>query len=165
MRHLVEPRRSQLGGRQRHAFHGFQEVAERGALGAAGGLRALLQLLFEVGVVLGAHHHDLQVVVIFNLGDGIVVFQHVLVQQIAQRQIFGIVADRHHGDDLLRVQVQGQRPLHRDIDLDRRAVLVGPGNAFGQPRIRRIWEDQGRWRLVYLHHDLLDSMTIQAQWI
>ena len=77
---------------------------------------------FEIGVVLGAHHHDLQIVVIFDLGDDVVVFQHVLVEQIAERQIFRIVADRHHGDDLLRVQIQRQRPLHRDVDLDRAPV-------------------------------------------
>ena len=71
--------------------------------------------------MLGAHHDDLEIVVILDLGDGVVVFEHVLVEQIAQREIFRIVADRHHGDDLLRVEIQRQRPLDRDLDL---GVLV-----------------------------------------
>ena len=125
MRHLVEPGGAQLRLRQRDAFDRFQQIAERGALRAARGLRALLQFCFEIGVMLGAHHHHLQVVVIFDLGDDVVVFQHVLVEQIAEREIFRIVADRHHGDDLLRVQIQRQRPLHRHLDLDRRPGLVG----------------------------------------
>ncbi len=111
-------------------------------------------------MVLGAHHHHLQVVVIFDLGDDVVVFQHVLVEQIAERQIFRIVADRHHGDDLLRVQIQRQRPLYRDIDLDRGASLIGPGDAFGQPRVLRIGEDQRNGRFIDLHHLPQASMTL-----
>src|SRR5713226_1056433 len=60
--HLVKPGGAQLCLGQRDAFHRFQEIAERRALCAARGLRALLQLLFEIGVVLGAHDHHLQVV-------------------------------------------------------------------------------------------------------
>jgi hypothetical protein len=151
---------AQLRLGQCDAFHGFQQIAERGALGAARGLRALLQFLFEIGVVLGAHDHDLQIVVIFDLGDDVIVFQHVLVEQVAEREIFRIIADRHHGDDLLRVQIQRQRPLHRDIDLDRGPGLIGPGNAFGQPRVLRIGKDQGNGRFVDLHHLPQASMTL-----
>ena len=63
--------------------------------------------------------------------DGVVVFQHVLVQEIAEREVFRVVADRHHGDDLLRVEIQRQWPLHRHPDLDRGTRLVGPGDALG----------------------------------
>src|ERR1043166_4058693 len=63
--------------------------------------------------------------------DDVVIFQHVLVQEIAERQIFRIVADRHHGDDLLRVEVQRQRPFDRDLDLDLRPMLVGAADALG----------------------------------
>ena len=146
--------------RQRHAFDRLQEIAERGALRAARGLGALLQLRFEIGVVLGAHHHHLQIVVIFDLGDDIVVFQHVLIEQIAEREIFRIVADRHHGDDLLRVQIQRQRPFDRDLDLDGGAGLVGPGDAFGQPRIVRIEGRSGGARFFDLHHSGQVSMTL-----
>jgi len=111
-----------------------------------------LQFLLEIGVVLGAHDHDLQIVVIFDIGNDVVIFQHVLVEQIAEREIFRVIADRHHGDDLLRVQVQGQRPLHRDVDLDRRAALVGAGHAFGQARVVRIRDDQRHGGFLDLHH-------------
>src|SRR5437667_666909 len=47
LRHLVEPGGAQLGLRQRRAFDRLQQIAERGALGAARGLRALLQFGLE----------------------------------------------------------------------------------------------------------------------
>ena len=111
-----------------------------------------LQFRLEIGVVLGAHHHHLQIVVIFDLGDDVVVFQHVLVQEIAEREIFRIVADRHHGDDLLRVQVQRQRPFHRHPDFDHSPGLIGPGDALGQPGIVGIRHDQGDGGFIDLHH-------------
>src|SRR6266404_7247114 len=81
--HLIEPGCPQFRLGQRNAFHGFQQVAERCALGAARGLRALLELLLKIGVVFSAYDHHLQIVVIFDLGDDVVVFQHVLIEQIA----------------------------------------------------------------------------------
>ena len=125
-----------------------------------GRLRALLQFRFEIGVVLGAHHDDLKVVVIFDLGDDVVVFQHVLVQEIAEREVFRIVADRHHGDDLLGVQIQRQRPLHRHPDFDGRTGLVGAGDALGQPRILGIRHDQGGGGFLDFHHIRQVSMTM-----
>ena len=145
--------------RQRDALDRLEQIAEGGALRAARGLRALLQLGLEIGVVLGAHHHDLEVVVVFDLGDHVIIFQHVLVQQIAERQIFRIVADRHHGDDLLRIQIERQRPLHRHLDLDLGAGLVGPGHALGQARVVRVRDDQGHRGFVDLHHGRDVSMT------
>jgi len=52
-------------------------------------LRALLQLGFEIGVMGGAHHDHAEIVVIFNLGDDVVILQHVLIEQIAEPEIFG----------------------------------------------------------------------------
>src|SRR5258708_1172883 len=66
---------------------------------------------------------------------------------------------RHDGDDLLGVEIQRQRPLHRNIDLDFGPGLVGSGDAFGQPRIVRIGDDQGDGRFVDLHHHWQASMT------
>ena len=152
VRHLVEPGGSQFRFRKRDALDRFHQIAERSALRAAGSLRALLQLLLEIGVVLGTHDDDLQIVVIFDLGDDVVVFQHVLVEEVAEREIFGMVADRHHGDDLLRVQIQRQRPLHRHPGLDGSTGLVGPGDALGQARIVRIGDDQGDGGFIDLHH-------------
>ena len=76
-------------------------------------------------------------------GDHVVRPQHVLVQQIAERQIVRVVADRHHGDDLLSVQEQGQRPLVDDRGLDRAAGLVDAGDGLGQARVVRVGEQQG----------------------
>ena len=61
--------------------------------------------------------------------------EHVLVQQIADRQIFRMIADRHHRHDLAPVQEQGQRPFGDDRGLDRLAVLIDSGNPPGQARI------------------------------
>src|SRR5450755_1916872 len=46
--HLIEPGGAQLGLRQCDAFDGFQEIAERRALRAAGRLGALLQFRLEI---------------------------------------------------------------------------------------------------------------------
>ena len=46
-----------------------------------------------------------------------------------------MVADRHHGDDLLRVQIERQRPLGDDAGLDRRAGLVDAGDGAREPRV------------------------------
>ena len=75
-------------------------------------------------------------------GDHVVRPQHVLVQQVAERQIVGVVADRHHGDDLLPVQEQGQRPLVDDRGLDRAALLVDAGDRLGQARVVRVGQQQ-----------------------
>jgi hypothetical protein len=133
VRHLVQPGCAQFSLGKFDAFDCLEQIAECRALRAAGCLCALLQLMLEIGVVLSPDHHDLQIVVIFDLGDDIVVFQHVLVEQVAQREVFWMVSDRHHGDDLLSVQVERQRPLHRHLDLDIRAGLVDADDALGQP--------------------------------
>ena len=54
-----------------------------------------------------------------------------------------MVADRHHGDDLLPVQEQGQRPLVDDRRLDRAALLVDAGDRLGQARVVRVGQQQG----------------------
>ena len=73
--------------------------------------------------------------------DPVVVAQHVLVLQIADRQPVRPVADRHHGDDLLPVQEQGERTLDRDPRLDRRARLVDAGDGLRQRGIVRVRQD------------------------
>ena len=69
--------------------------------------------------------------------------QHVLIEQVAEREILRIIADRHHGDDLLGVQIQRQRPLHRRVDLDGRTGLVGPGNKARSAADPGVRDDQG----------------------
>jgi hypothetical protein len=70
--------------------------------------------------------------------------EHVLVQEIAQRQVLGMVADRHHGDDLLTVQEQGERALVHDRRLHRPSFLVDAGHRLGEPRIVGLGQEQRR---------------------
>ena len=46
-----------------------------------------------------------------------------------------MVTDRHHRDDLSRVEKQGQRPLHNDGGLDCPTFVIDAGDGAGQPRI------------------------------
>ena len=55
-----------------------------------------------------------------------------------------MVADRHHGDDLLPVQEQGQRPLVDDRGLDRAAFLVDARHGLGEPRVIGVGQKQRR---------------------
>ena len=138
----IEPRGAQLRVRQLHVLQRLHQVAEHGALRAAGGLHLLLQLLLVVGLALGAHHDDRELLVVVDAGDDVVRLEHVLVEQIADREIVGIVADRHRGDDLLRIEEDRQRALDRDAGLDRLSGLVDAGDALGQPRIMRVRLDE-----------------------
>ena len=116
----------------------LHQVAEHSALRAAGGLHLFPELVLIVGRPRGAHHGDGEVVVVVDPGDHVVGAQHVLVQQIAQREEFGIVADRHRRDDLLRIEEDGERPLDRHRGLDRRPGLIDAAHALGEPRVLRV---------------------------
>ncbi len=70
--------------------------------------------------------------------DLVVGAQHVLVEEIADREIIGMIADRHHGDDLLAVEKERQRPLNHDRGLDPSAFLIDAGDASRESRISRI---------------------------
>ncbi len=102
----------------------------------------LLELLLVVGLALGAHDDDGQFLVVIDAGDGVVGLEHVLVEQIAEREIFGMVADGHRRHDLLRIEEDRQRALDRHRGLDRGAGLVDAVDALGQPRIERIGADE-----------------------
>ena len=120
----------------------FHEVAEGGALRAAARLRALLQLVLEIGLAVRAHDHDREILVVIDPGDRVAGLEHVLVEQVAERQIVRVIVDRHHRDDLLGVEVERQRPLDDDARLDRLAALVDAGDAFGEVRIVRVRADE-----------------------
>jgi hypothetical protein len=111
--------------------------------------------------VFGVDDDNLQIVVVDDFGDDVVGAQHVLIEQVAEREIFRIVVDRHHGDDLLRVQIKRQRALDRHADLDLSAGLIDAGHGFGQPLVRRIRHHfpQLAWlgNRNGLVHDLLDD--------
>ncbi len=83
----------------------------------------------------GANDDRLDVVVVVDRCDAVVGQQHVLIEQIADSEKIGMIADRHHRDDLAAVEEQGQRPLHDDRCLDLRTVMIDAGDGSGQPRI------------------------------
>ena len=53
-----------------------------------------------------------------------------------------MVPDRHHGDDLARVEIKRQRPLDDDARLDRLARLIDAGDGLAEARVERIRADQ-----------------------
>ncbi len=119
----------------------LHQVAENRPLGTARGQRLLLQLLFVIGRALGADNHRFDLVVIDDIGHAVVGAQHVLIEQIAERQIFRVIADRHHGDDLLTVEEQGQGAFDRDRGFYRRSGLVDARDPLRQARVGGIGAD------------------------
>ena len=86
-----------------------------------------------------------------SLHQQIQVAEHVLIDEVTDSQIIRVIADRHHGDDLLTVEEQGQGPLDDDGGFDLPAFLIDPGHAPGQARVLRLWPDQilDQGRLVH----------------
>ena len=138
----VEPRGLERRLRQRDGVERLHEVAEGGALRAAARLGAPLQLVLEVGLALGAHDDDGEVLVVVDRRHHVVGLEHVLVEEIAEREVLRVVADRHHGDDLLRVEVERQRALDDHPGLDPLAALVDAGDPLGQARVVRVRADE-----------------------
>ncbi len=68
--------------------------------------------------------------------------EHALVEQIAEGEIVGMVADRHHRDDLARVEKERQRPLDDDARLDRTARLIDTGDHLAETRVEWIGSDE-----------------------
>ena len=141
LRERIKPRGAQLGLRECDVLERFHQVAENGALRAAGGLHFLFQLFLVIRLALGAHDHNRKFFVIIDARDHIVGQQHVLVEQVADCQIFRVIADRHGGDDFLAVEENRQRALDGDGRLDAGPGLIDAGDALGQPRIKRIGPD------------------------
>jgi hypothetical protein len=52
-----------------------------------------------------------------------------------------VIADRHHRDDLLRIQIKRQRPLDDDARFDLRAGLIDRLDFLGEPWIERVRPD------------------------
>src|SRR5262249_57361581 len=67
---------------------------------------------------------------------------HMLVEQVAEREIFRIVVDRHRGPDSLSMEEDRERALDRHAGLDRLPGLVDAADTLGQPRIERIGLDE-----------------------
>ena len=116
----------------------LHDIAEGGALGASGGQGLLAQLVLEVGLARGAHHDGLDLFVEIDGGDLVVGEQHVLVEQIADGEIIGKIADRHHGDDLLAVEIEGQGALDDHRGVQGVAFVIDACDPLGELRIGRI---------------------------
>ncbi len=133
---LVEPGGLESrAGLQRHGLELLHQVAEDGALGTARRLHLLLQLLLVVGFAPRAHDDGVDVVCDLDGGDLVVGLQHVLVQEVADSEQIGAVADGHHRHDLAGIEEQGQRAFGDDGRHHLAAVLVDARHADGQARV------------------------------
>lgn len=65
----------------------------------------------------------------------------MLIEQVADRQVFGKIADGHGRDDFLAVQENRQGPLDRYGGLDPYASLVDAGHTLRQSRIVGVGPD------------------------
>ena len=113
----------------------LHEVAEHGALGAARGLRLLLQLVLEIGLAPGAHDDGPDVGLVLDAGDLVVGLEHVLVDEIADSEQVWVVADGHHGHDLAAVEEQRQRLLRDDGSIDAPPLVIEARHGDGQAGI------------------------------
>ena len=84
---------------------------------------------------------DFEIFVVIHAGHGLAGPQHALVLQKADREIFGVIPDRHGRHDLLAVEEDRQWPFFDDCGLDRRAGFVESRETAGQPAVLRIRGD------------------------
>ena len=59
----------------------------------------------------------------------------MLIEQIAEREILGIITDGHRGHDLLAVEKDRERALDRHAGGNARAGLIDTFDALGQARV------------------------------
>src|SRR5689334_3384426 len=109
----------------------LHQIAEDGALSTARGKCLLLQLVFEIGLSVSADDNGLELVVIIDAGDPILGPQHILIEQIADREVIGMIADCHHRDDLAAIEEQSQRTLHDNRGLNPSAFVIDTGDGAG----------------------------------
>ena len=141
LRQRVEPACPQRRGGEGHALQLLHHVAENGADRAAGSAGLLFQFGFIVRGADGADDDDLQVLVIVDGGYLIILQQHVLVHQIADCEVFRVIADCHRRHDFLRVQVDGERAFLHHRDLALAALMIDAGDGAGQAGVRRVGAD------------------------
>jgi hypothetical protein len=108
---------------------------------APGGLHLLFQFFLIIGLTPGADDNDRKLFIVIDAGYDVVGHQHVLVQQVADCQIFRVVVDRHGGDDFLAVEENRQRAFDGDGGVDTGPGLIDARNPLGQSWIERIGPD------------------------
>ena len=82
------------------------QIAEHGSHRAARCQRFFVKLIFEIRFMLGPDHDRFDIFLIVDAGNIVLRRQHVLIDQISDRQILRIVANGHHGDNFTAVEIK-----------------------------------------------------------
>ena len=143
-RQSIQPACAQFGGWQGQPFQTLHHVAEHCANRTARCAGFLLHLFFIAGLACGTDHHHFKVVIIFDCRYLVIVAQHALIAQKSHSQIFGVVANRHGGDDFLRIQENRQRAFFNHANLADLPCMVTSFDCAGQPRIGGVRKMTGR---------------------
>ena len=125
----------------------LHQVAEHGALAAAGGHGLAPEFLVEFGHALARLDRDrFGFPVDLDRLDRLDVVDQALVAQPAQNQQLGMVAERHQGNDFALVEVDRQRALDRDGAFDFLTVFVARDHVRGglEARVGQFGESPAR---------------------
>ena len=125
-----------------NGFKRIDYIADDRALGAAGCSLSLFRFDLEVRLNRCADDHDAQFLIIFDGIHRVGGAQHVLVDEIAQCQQVGMVADGHHRHDFLTVEIERQRTFRHHVQVNRLAVLVEAGHGSRQAFGRWVWGEK-----------------------
>ena len=110
---------------QLDAFDLLHQVAEHRALAAAARHGALLHARAQPFDALAGRHGDrVRLPIDLHRGDRLDRRHQALVAQVAQRKRLGRVPERHEGDNLALVEVEGERMLAGDRRRHHLAALV-----------------------------------------
>ena len=129
----------------------FHHIAVGGALCAAARADPALHLRLKIGLTLGSHNDHAKIVIMVDSGDDIIVMKHVLVQEIADGEFRRPVTDGHRGDDLLAVQIKGQRLFRDHGQGHQRAGFINACHRLRQAGGVRVRSNDHRWRPGVLH--------------
>ena len=97
-----------------------------------------LEFVLIVGLALSANDDGVNVVIVIHGGDDIVMVQHVLIEQIANRQPARMVTNGHDGDDFLIIQIDGEGFLLNDMKRDGALMFIPCGEGAREGGIMHI---------------------------
>ena len=100
-----------------------------------------LEFVLIVGLALSANDDGVNVVIVIHGGDDIVMVQHVLIEQIANRQPARMVTNGHDGDDFLIIQIDGEGFLLNDMKRDGTLMFIPCGEGAREGGIMHIRYD------------------------
>ena len=110
--------------RQRDLCKAIHHIAKDGPNGTSAGACFLLQLVFERRGRGRAHNDGLKLFIIIYASDVFAICEHALVLEEPKRKIFGVIPDRHGGDDFTGIQEYGQGPFFDHAQINDCPVLV-----------------------------------------